>query len=115
MIVSLTSTPDFEQLVNLVFEKTRMIQARGEDIAIAAAMKRYEKEKDEKASANRGTTPSGRGGRRGRNSSRGGNSNANARHSKNPNNANYKGDSSLRHFRRTRFPIWIDGSSITGH
>ena len=69
-----------------------MIQARGEDTAMAAAMKRYEKEKDDKASASRSTTPSGRGGRGGRNPSRGGNSNAKPRHSNNPNDKNFKGD-----------------------
>ena len=87
LIVSMTSTPDFDQMVDLLFEETRMIQARGEDTAMAAAMKRYEKEKDDKASASRSTTPSGRGGRGGRNPSRGGNNNSKTkpRHSNNPN------------------------------
>ena len=59
---------------------------------MVAAIKRYKKEKDDKASASRSTTPSGRGGRGGRNPNRGGNSNAKLRYSNNPNNKNFKGD-----------------------
>ena len=83
---------DFDKIVTMLYEEDRLLKSDTSNIAMSVAMKRYKKEMEDKKSSGKGNANSGRGGRGGRG---GNNRNTNGggnRHSKSPNNVNYKGD-----------------------
>ena len=83
LVTQLNDLPDFGKIVTLLHEKDRLLKRDNEEQAMATAMRRYQKEQEEKKivkgnnNQGRGGRPSGRG--------RGGNNNGNDRPSKNPN------------------------------
>lgn len=90
IVASRDEIPDFDKVVAMLYEEDRLLKSDNTNIAMAAAMKRYKKELEDKKS-------SGKGNNNNTNSGRGGNNNTNNnsgddRHSKNPNNVNYKGE-----------------------
>lgn len=90
IVASRDEIPDFDKVVAMLYEEDRLLKSDNTNIAMAAAMKRYKKELEDKKSSGKGNnnnTNSGRGGNNNTNNNSGGD-----RHSKNPNNVNYKGE-----------------------
>ena len=88
-ITSLNEVPDFDKIVTLLHEEERLLKRDTKEQAMAAAMKRFKQEEDEKKTSGRGNSNRGRGSTRGRG---GRNNNTTQLISKNPNSTNYKGD-----------------------
>ena len=88
----------------MLYEEDRLLKIDTFNVAMAAAMKRYKKELEDKKSLGKGnsalgrggnTSRGGRGGRGGNNSNNNSNTSGGDRYLKNPNNVNYKGDGDL--------------------
>ena len=90
LVTQLDDIPNFNKIVTLLHEEDRLLRKDVKEQAMAASLKRFHKEQEEKKNSRSGND-SGRGGKAsGR--GRGNNNNANDRASKNPNSSNYKGD-----------------------
>ena len=90
LITQLGNLPDFDQIVNYLHEEDRLLKRDNKDQAMAAAMKKFQKEQDDRKAR---SDPN----QRGRNSSNhrrnsDNNNNSGPKISKNPNSPNYKGD-----------------------
>lgn len=91
LVTQLDDTPDFDKIVTCLYEEDRRLKRDNKDQAMAAAMKKYNKEQEEKK-ASRGNNSNNRGRRKTGRGRGGHNNNCNDRPSKNPNSTNYKGD-----------------------
>ena len=94
LVTQLDDMPDFDKIVTLLHEEERLLKRDTKEIAMAAAVKRFQKEQEEKKKGNTNSN-SGRGGRntgQGRGGSNNNNNNTGLRPSKHPSSTNYKGD-----------------------
>ena len=90
-ITSLNEVPDFDKIVTLLHEEERLLKRDTKEQAMAAAMKRFKQEEDEKKVSDRGNSNSNRD--RDSTRDRGGrNNNITQLIFKNSNSTNYKGD-----------------------
>ena len=92
LVTSLDDVPNFDKIVTLLHEEDRLQKRDNKESAMAAALRKFNKDQEEKKNArSNDASRGGRGSGRGRGNA-GNTGNPGARISKNPNNSNYKGD-----------------------
>ena len=91
LLVQLDDTPDFDKIVSLLHEEDRLLKRDIKEQAMAAAMKKFNKEQEDEKNPRSHSNDSGWGGRKSTRG-RGNNNTSGTRTSTNPHSSNYKGD-----------------------